>query len=371
MPKLANLNESDGILSFTMSDVNVSVVNSLRRIIMSEIPAIVIHTFPDEENELNITVNTTRLTNEQIKQRVGAIPIHIKDQTIDLADYQVELDMANTSDNIIYATTEHLKIKKLSSDKYLDDSELRKVFQADKMTGGFIPIVRLRPRINAETKGEQIKFTAKMSIKTGKDSGMYVSAHTISYGFTPDKLRQVEEWTKTEKELVKTMKPEDVELEKQNWMASQGKRITLDNSFDFMVGSVGVYDNVELIKKACEIMNNKLSSVVAAIDGNELKIQDAKTTTPHCFDILYNGEDYTLSNVIDSVLYSDYYHSNDKLSYIATKKLHPHNDYIVMRLAIKHDDAIKEDQYSGIAKNYIKEACVKGIQIVNEIVDLF
>jgi DNA-directed RNA polymerase subunit L len=138
-----------------------------------------------------------------------------------------------------------------------------------------------------------------------------------------------------------------------------------------MVGSVGVYDNVELIKKACEIMNNKLSSVVAAIDGNELKIQDAKTTTPHCFDILYNGEDYTLSNVIDSVLYSDYYHSNDKLSYIATKKLHPHNDYIVMRLAIKHDDAIKEDQYSGIAKNYIKEACVKGIQIVNEIVDLF
>lgn len=366
MPKIANLNETDGVLSFTLSDVNVSVANSLRRIIISEIPAIVIHTFPDEENNLNITVNTTRLTNEQIKQRVGAIPIHIKDQTIDLADYQIELDMANTTDNIIYATTEHLKIKKLSGEKYLDDAELRKVFPANKMTGGFIPIVRLRPKINSDTKGEHIKFTAKMSIKTGKVSGMYVSASTVAYGYTQDKLRQVEEWSKVEKGL----KPEDIELEKKNWMVSEGRRITLNNSFDFVVESVGVYDNVELVKTACDILNKKLSLVVSSVDGNELKIQEAKTTMPQCFDVLYNGEDYTLSGVIDSVMYSDYY-STGKLSYIATKKLHPHNDYIVMRLAVKEDPAILSDQYIGIAKNYIKDACIKAIQIVNDVIDLF
>jgi DNA-directed RNA polymerase alpha subunit len=367
MPKLANLNETDGVLSFTLSDVNVSFANSLRRIMISEIPAVVIHTFPDEENDLNITVNTTRLTNEQIKQRVGAIPIHIKDQSIDLADYQIELDMTNTTDNIIYATTEHLKIKKLSSDKYLDDAELKKVFPANKMTSGFIPIVRLRPRINSETKGEHIKFTAKMSIKTGKVSGMYVSASTASYGFTQDKLRQVEEWATVEKEMLKTMKPEEVEFEKKNWMVSEGRRITLADSFDFVVESAGVYDNIELLKSACNILNKKLSVVV---DGTDLKIQEAKTTMKHCFDILYNGEDYTLSNVIDSVLYADYY-STEKLAYIATKKLHPHNDYIVMRMAVKEDPAIRDDQYIGIAKNYIKESCVKAMRIVNEIVDLF
>lgn len=366
MPKIANLNEADGVLSFTLSDVNVSFANSLRRILISEIPAVVIHTFPDEENDLNILVNTTRLTNEQIKQRVGAIPVHIKDQTIDLSDYQIELDMANTTDNIVYATTEHLKIKKLSSEKYLDNAELRKVFPSNKMTGGFIPIVRLRPKINSETKGEHIKFVAKMSIKTGKVSGMYVSACTSSYGFTQDKLRQVEEWSKVEKELIKTMKPEDVELEKKNWMASEGRRIVLKDSFDFLVESVGVYDNVELVKTACDVLNKKLASVVS----NELKIQEAKTTMQHCFDVLYNGEDYTLSNVIDSVLYADYY-SNGKLSYIATKKLHPHNDYIVMRLAVKEDQAIRDDQYIGIAKNYIKDACETAIQIVNEIANLF
>jgi hypothetical protein len=371
MPKIANLNETDGVLSFTLSDVNVSVANSLRRILISEIPAVVIHTFPDEENDLNITVNTTRHTNEQIKQRVGAIPIHIKDQTIDLSDYLIELDMANTSDNIIYATTEHLKIKKLSSDKYLDDAELRKVFPANKMTGGFIPIVRLRPKINSETKGEHIKFTAKMSIKTGKVSGMYVSASTASYGFTQDKLRQVEEWTKVENELVKTMKQEDIDLEKKNWMASEGRRIVLNDSFDFLVESVGVYENVELMKTAGDILNKKLASVITAIDGNELKIQEAKTTIQHCFDVLYNGEDYTLSNVIDSVLYADYYSTGDKLAYIATKKLHPHNDYIVMRLAVKEDPAIRDDQYVGVAKNYIKEACVKAMTIVSQIVELF
>ena len=370
MPKIANLNETDGVLSFTLSGVNVSVANSLRRIMISEIPAIVIHTFPDDENDLNITVNTTRLTNEQIKQRVGAIPIHIKDQTIELSDYQIELDMANTTDNVIYATTEHLKIKKLSSDKYLEDAEVRKVFPANKMTGGFIPIVRLRPKINSETKGEHIKFTAKMSIKNGKDSGMYVSACTSTYGFTQDKVRQVEEWSKVEKELLKTMKPEEVESEKKNWMVSEGRRITLNDSFDFLVESVGVYDNVYIVTLACDILNKKLEKVVSLIDGNELKIQEAKTTIPQCFDVLYNGEDYTLSNVIDSVLYTDYYYTG-KLSYIATKKLHPHNDYIVMRMAIKEDPAVRDDQYIGVAKNYIKEACIKAIQIVNEVIDLF
>jgi hypothetical protein len=42
-----------------------------------------------------------------------------------------------------------------------------------------------------------------------------------------------------------------------------------------------------------------------------------------------------------------------------------------MRMAVKEDPAIRDDQYIGIAKNYIKDACVKAMQIVNEIIDLF
>jgi DNA-directed RNA polymerase alpha subunit len=371
MPKLSNLNEVDDVLTFTLSEVDVSIANSIRRIIISEIPAIVVNTFPDEENELNIIVNTTRFTNEQIKQRVGAIPIHIKDQTIDLSDYQLELDMQNNSDNIMYATTQHLKIKRLSTDQYLSENEVTKnIFPPNKITGGYIPIVRLRPRINSDTKGEHIKFVAKMSIKRGKDSGMYVSACTATYGFTPDKMRQVEEWSKVEKELSKTMKPDELELEKQNWIVSQGRRITLNNSFDFTIESVGVYKNVELIKTACDVLNKKLEKVVNMVNTNELKIQDAKTTIQNCYDVVYNGEDYTLSSVIESVLYNDYYKTN-KLSYVTSKKLHPHNDYIIMRLAIKDDVSIAKEQYIEIAKNYIKESCIKAIQIINEIINMF
>lgn len=357
MPKLTNLNENDGVLSFTLSDVNVSVANSLRRIIMSEIPAIVVHTFPDDENDLNITINTTRLTNEQIKQRVGAIPIHIKDHSINLDDYQIELDLQNDTSNIIYATTEHLKIKKLSNDKYLDDADVRTIFPANKLSQKFIPIVRLRPKIS-DTKGEHIKFTAKMSIKSGKHSGMYVSACTIAYAFTPDKLRQEEEWAK-----IKNKQPQ-TETDKQNWMLSDGQRITIPDSFDFIVESVGVYTNIELVKTACDVLIKKLEAVVAS----ELKIQETKTTIPYCYDVKYEDEDYTLSNVIDKVLYSDYY-VNGKLTYVSTKKLHPHNNFIVARLALKEDPSVKD--YAAIATNYIKEACGTAIQLVNSIKNLF
>lgn len=370
MPKLTNLNEVDDTLTFTLSDIDVSIANSLRRIIISEIPAVVIHTFPDEENNLNITINTTRFTNEQIKQRVGAIPIYLKDQNVDLDDYLIELDMQNKTDNIIYATTEHLKIKSVSKNSYLDDIEVRKLFPPNKMTGGYIPIVRLRPPINSDTKGEHLKFTAKLSIKTGKDNGMYVSACTSTYGFTPDKLRQTEEWMKVEKELSKTMKQEEIDMEKQNWLVSQGRRITLPNSFDFVIESVGVYENIQLVKTACNVLNSKLEKIVALIDNDTLKIQEAKTTMNNCFDVLYNGEDYTLSGVIESNLYNDHY-KKGKISYIASKKLHPHNDYIVMRIAITDDLAIEKEQYIGIAKNYIKESCINSMKTVTDILNMF
>ena len=155
-----------------------------------------------------------------------------------------------------------------------------------------------------------------------------------------------------------------------NWIISEGTRLVVKNSFEFVVESVGVYDNVELVKTACTVLNKKLAATIAMIDSNELKIQEAKTTMQHCFDALFNGEDYTLSGVVDCVLHDDYY-STGKLSFIASKKLHPHNDYVVIRLTVKEDPAIRDDQYIAIAKNYIKDACVKATQIVNEIANLF
>ena len=64
---MVNLEEEDNFLKFTISNVNVSTINAIRRIILSEIPCIVFKTQPYTENLVNILVNKSRLNNELIK----------------------------------------------------------------------------------------------------------------------------------------------------------------------------------------------------------------------------------------------------------------------------------------------------------------
>ncbi len=77
-PKISNVEEEGDLLRFTLSGVNVSLANALRRIILSEIPTLAFITEHHETNQCTIEENTSRLHNEIIRQRLGCIPIHTK-----------------------------------------------------------------------------------------------------------------------------------------------------------------------------------------------------------------------------------------------------------------------------------------------------
>ena len=69
-PRIDNISESGDILSFTLSGVNVSLANALRRTILSDIETVIFKTAPQEENNAIIYANTTRFNNEILKQRL-------------------------------------------------------------------------------------------------------------------------------------------------------------------------------------------------------------------------------------------------------------------------------------------------------------
>ena len=69
--------EQDGILTFVIDGLNVSFINAIRRTILSDIPTLVFNCFPHDQNDAAIHINTTRLNNEVLKQRLSCIPIHI------------------------------------------------------------------------------------------------------------------------------------------------------------------------------------------------------------------------------------------------------------------------------------------------------
>jgi DNA-directed RNA polymerase alpha subunit len=144
--KISNLEENDEVLKFTLSNVNVSYANSLRRTILANIPLLVFRTQPYDRNNVNIKANKTRLNNELLKQRISCIPIHITEiSDFPYQDYVVELNKENNTSVIDFVTTEDFKIKNIKLDSYLTDSEVKQIFPPDPITQDYIDIVRLRP----------------------------------------------------------------------------------------------------------------------------------------------------------------------------------------------------------------------------------
>jgi len=181
-------------IKFTLANINFSMANALRRIILTDIPIVAFKTFPHEENLSVFHTNTTRLNNEILRQRLECIPVYIKDPEINLDELEVEINVKNIGNIMRTVTTKDFKIKDLKTDRYLADNVRDSIFPPDNITGDHIIFCRLRPKISNEVNGEELHITSKLSIQTAADSGAYNSASACSYSYTPDKMKQDTDW---------------------------------------------------------------------------------------------------------------------------------------------------------------------------------
>jgi len=340
---------------FTLSGVNVSLANAIRRTILSEIPIIVFRTSPHEHNKATIITNTSRLNNEILKQRLSCIPIHIKDiDGFPLKNYQLEVNVENITDTTMYVTTESFVINDLITGKPISETKTREIFPANDYTGYFIDFVRLRPKISDELPGEKIHLTCELSVGTAKEDGMFNVVSTCSYGYTVDTVAQeatLEKLKQTWKDEGK--KAEEVAFEAKNWKLLDGMRITKPDSFDFAVQTVGIYDNVELIHKACEILIDKFHFQDTLLEKDELVIEKSQNTMSNSYDIILENEDYTIGKVIEYFMYTKFYETKF-LTFCGFKKMHPHDSQSIIRVAYK--DAIDITTIKGNLKECINDA---------------
>lgn len=349
-PVVTDLTQDDQYLRFTLGNANVSIANAIRRIMLSEIPCVVFRTAPYEKNLATIEINTSRMNNELIKQRLSCIPIHIKDTGFPLEEYIVEVDVQNNTEEIIYVTTGDFKVKHIPSDKYLDDNKTREMFPKDNITGDFIDVIRLRPKISDAILGEHLKMSLKFDIGMAKEDGAFNVVSTCSYAATPDKDKIETTWASLEQEMkTKNMNEDEIEYAKKDWYLLDAKRITKPDSFDFVVESVGQFEETDIVEKSLNVMKGKLAKFQKKI-YEEGVVSKSTTTIPNSFDVILEGEDYTLGKVLEFILYRDYYDratntpSNEtfNLNYCGFQKPHPHIDLSVIRVGFVEESVNAE-----------------------------
>ncbi len=338
--KIADLKEEDGKMTFTISNIDVSYVNAIRRTILSDIPIVVFKTTPYEENKANIIINTSRLNNEIVKQRLSCIPICIKNlEEFPIKNYLLELDVENKTDTNIIVTTKDFKIKDISKNKYLEDNYVKQLFPPYIPPNGngeyYIDFLRLRPKLTDEIPGERIKLTCEFSIGTSREDSSFNVTGTCSYGFTPN-LEKIEEQVEIRKQKWKDegMSEQQIKFEATNWKLLEGMRYVIKNSFDFILESVGIYNNEDIIIKACIILYQKLNELKQSIEQKQIEITRSDNTLENCYDVILVNEDYTIGNILNHELYNIFYTDLKFINYVGFKKIHPHDSDSILRISL-------------------------------------
>jgi len=359
-PVITKISEENSILSFTMSGANVSIANGLRRV-SSEIQSVVIRTTPHEENMANFEINTTRMNNELLKQRLSCIPIHTSsDFKVD--DYTLIIDKQNKSSNVEYVTTQDFIVVN-NETKQPDTTLSSKLFPVNHITGDYPELARLLPRVSENIEGERLSIKAKFSIGTSKENSSFNVTSTFIYTNTPDPVKQKQAWSEKKRELSKTHNVDDIAFAEKDWYLLEGKRHFIPDSFDFMIESVGQFTNMEIISKSVVLMIEKLERLKYTIQSDDSIITLSETTIPNSFDIILKGEDYTLGKVIEYVLYEMHY--NKTLTYCGFRKPHPHIDESLIRLGFKSPS----DKINVVT--YIVNAANEAIKIYDSIGKVF
>lgn len=367
-PKVSNLEEKNGQLSMTISGLQHTLLNSIRRVIVADIPTFVFRTFPHNENKVRISVNTSRHNNEILKQRIGCVPIHNSDPDFPYEDYQVEVDKKNDGDVIQYLTTEDFKIFNKNTKQYLTDASAHKFFPPNSITGDYIIIARLMPKLSDNLVGEHIKFEADISVSTAKQDGMYNVSSTCSFGGTIDPVKSNAAWMEKKKQLVSSkMKKEEIEFEEKNWRLLEAKRHVVEDSHEFLVESVGVYENMRIMDLACGILIEKYKKFNENVrTNNDIIIEpNRESTIPNEFMIKLLDEDYTLCNPLVYYLYQKHFIDDKSITFVGFRKPHPHNNLGEIRMAFA------EPTDASTVALYLTQAATKCAELYKKIQDNF
>jgi DNA-directed RNA polymerase subunit L/DNA-directed RNA polymerase alpha subunit len=357
--------------------VNVSIANAIRRVILSDLTTTVFRTAPYHESKATIHVNTTRENNEYIKQRLSCIPIHADYE--ELRDYVMELKVENDSaESERRVTTEDFRIRRRASDettttkvveaKVVEASRVREIFPANGQTGDYIWFLTLQPKVVSTGATEKIHLECEFDVGWARE-GTYAVASACAYGNTEDKAVQEKELAKLRQKWKDEGKTADeIVFEEENWILLEGKRFFKKDSFDFLVESVGVYSNKDLVRMACEELVRRFSQIKdqqtpQGQGQGQVEIVNAPSTLPNSFDIVLHGEDYTVGKVLEYFLYTAYFEKDSQrlLTYCGFRKAHPHDDFSVIRVA--YIDAV---DFSTV-RAHLYEACDESIHVFKSI----
>ena len=253
-----------------------------------------------------------------------------------------------------------------NTDNYLTRNETIKIFPPCPRTNMYIDFVRLRPKIGNTIPGEKLKLSAEFSVNSANENSMFNVVSTCSYGNTIDSVKAKTVWEEHENKIrADGLTAEELEIQKRNFYLLDAQRYFKQDSFDYTIQSVGVYENKDIIKKACEVLHKKLTDLVNSIDSDMVMIKLSETNMDFSYDIVLENEDYTIGKVLEYILYEKFFIEQKLLTFCGFKKVHPHDTDSIIRVAYA-----QTTDKNLVAQN-LREVCIVAAEVFTKLHKMF
>ena len=354
-PKVVGLQENGNSLEMEITDVDRSVVNSLRRTIITYIPILVFRGFPHSENRIHFHKNTSKFNNEYLKHRIQCIPIFVDDETrfeSMVENYAVKIKVVNDSNQQRYVTTKDFVLVNVQTGKSVSEEDTRKIFPADPLSNDFIPICVLMPRISETDEPEEIDATINFTIGTAKEDSCWNVVSKCSMFDRQDDAR-IQKYKESDEYKRKT------DVEKRDFDILDSQRMTIKNHFVFKIDTVGIYSNQQIIQKAIQYINDKMTDFLYYLTNKaslnpvkigsyeDFSISKDSSSVRDKYSLRIEFDDYTIGGLIENHLYLMF---KSEFSYVAFKKDHPHEIYCDILFSYKNDNIPMETIVSQLSQ---------------------
>tara|TARA_B000000477_G_scaffold35860_1_gene30635 strand:- start:4767 stop:5768 length:1002 start_codon:yes stop_codon:yes gene_type:complete len=309
---MLSYNEKLNRISIETKDIDVSILNGIRRVLLMDIP-ILGFIGNGIDTTVNIIENTTVLNNEIIANRIALIPLDVSEEYNDKyisGENKLEIELkVSCTENIKLITTQDLIVT-------IDQQKVPNFFKKP-----YITITKLRKNESLHLKAEAVKETGR------KNASFNIVSGATVYN-----------------------KPKQPFINTKSIIEQERDYIEGEYVLEFEIINNTISHKYMLLK-AIDILINKLAVL---IDKSTIEKFENNEET---YDFNIPDENDTIGNIIQSYIFDNYVVSKKQIvdncicTYIGYIVKHPLDKVLTIRMTLK--DAKSTEEYV----NFLKIVC--------------
>lgn len=337
-------------ITFDIRDVDLSIVNSLRRVILSEIDNVGFYfdpkDFSDDNKDIEVIKNDTPLHNEFIQHRISLIPIHVNVNELESwnkNDYTFEIEKVNNTDEVMPIYTSHFNV--YDKNKKLRPDLAERFFPADPITKDHIIITKLGVKPDS-----RFHIRAHASLNPPKKMTSFGMVSTCSVEFVVDERiaqRELEKFKEANKDR---MDEKDI--------VHQFNSIERERHYHRNKYREPNWFRMQLVSECSIPCAYIFGNALAVLKNKILRFKNTEhdiINTDNLFTIVVRKETHTLGNLVQSLCFNHYIRDNEEsdlfgLKYIGYNVPHPLEEILLIK--VKGDLILNPDN----VRNFVSHA---------------